>query len=96
MQDKYAYKAVDTCFLYGVGPTFEDWIQQEKNRIHPVFIVPYLLFTGILHQSIARQLQEYENKNVILCESLGYDDNVREVLVERICQLLKITEEGVL
>jgi len=58
--------------------------------------VPYLLFTGILRQSIARQLQEYENKNVILCESLGYDDNVREVLVERICQLLKITKEGVL
>jgi len=96
LRDKYAYEAVDTCFLYGVGPTFEDWIQQEKNRIHPVFIVPYLLFTGILRQSIARQLQEYENKNVILCESLGYDDNVREVLVERICQLLKITKEGVL
>jgi len=54
------------------------------------------LFTGILRQSITRRLQDCENKNVILCESLGYDDNVREVLVERIYQLLKITKEGVL
>lgn len=95
LRDKYAYKAVDTCFLYGMGPTFEEWLQQE-NKDNQVFIVPYLLFTGILRQRITKRLQDYENKNIILCESLGYDDNVRKVLVERIYRLLKFTEEGVL
>ncbi|MFF2795485.1 sirohydrochlorin chelatase [Lysinibacillus xylanilyticus] len=95
LRDKYAYEAVDTCFLYGMGPTFEEWLQQE-NKGNQVFIVPYLLFTGVLRQNITKRLQDYENKNVILCESLGYDDNVRKVLVERIYQLIKFTKEGVL
>lgn len=95
LRDKYAYEAVDTCFLYGMGPTFEEWLQQE-NKGNQVFIVPYLLFTGVLRQNITKRLQEYENKNVILCESLGYDDNVRKVLVERIYQLIKFTKKGVL
>ncbi|MED3801798.1 sirohydrochlorin chelatase [Lysinibacillus xylanilyticus] len=95
LRDKYAYEAVDTCFLYGMGPTFEEWLQQE-NKGNQVFIVPYLLFTGVLRQNITKRLQDYENKNVILCESLGYDDNVRKVLVERIYQLIKFTKKGVL
>ncbi|MFJ8513698.1 sirohydrochlorin chelatase [Lysinibacillus xylanilyticus] len=95
LRDKYDYEAVDTCFLYGMGPTFEEWLQQE-NKDNQVFIVPYLLFTGVLRQNITKRLQDYENKNVILCESLGYDDNVRKVLVERIYQLIKFTKKGVL
>ncbi|MFJ7890148.1 sirohydrochlorin chelatase [Lysinibacillus xylanilyticus] len=95
LRDKYAYEAVNTCFLYGMGPTFEEWLQQE-NKGNQVFIVPYLLFTGVLRQNITKRLQDYENKNVILCESLGYDDNVRKVLVERIYQLIKFTKKGVL
>ncbi|MFJ7731791.1 sirohydrochlorin chelatase [Lysinibacillus sp. NPDC097231] len=94
LRDKYAYEAVDICFLYGKGPTFEEWLQQNKRANH-VFIVPYLLFTGILRESITKRLQDYENKNITLCESLGYDNNVRKVLVERICELLTL-KEGVL
>ncbi|QDP99916.1 sirohydrochlorin chelatase [Lysinibacillus fusiformis] len=89
LRDKYAYVAVDTCFLYGVGQSFEEWLQQKQNNNNRVFIVPYLLFTGILHQSIAKRLMGYEKKNIILCESLGYDDNVRKALVERIHELLQ-------
>ncbi|CAM5343295.1 putative cytosol aminopeptidase OS=Lysinibacillus sphaericus OX=1421 GN=pepA PE=3 SV=1 [Lysinibacillus sphaericus] len=48
----------------------------------------HLLFTGILRQSIAKRLQGYEVNNMILCNSLGYDDNVRKVLVERIMDLI--------
>jgi len=96
LRDKYAYISVDTCFLYGIGPTFEEWLQQKNNEVDPVFIVPYLLFTGILRQSITKRLQEYENRNITLCESLGYDHNVRKVLVERIVELLACHKEGVL
>ncbi|MFJ7370525.1 sirohydrochlorin chelatase [Lysinibacillus sp. NPDC098008] len=95
LRTKYHYKAVDTCFLYGMGPTFEEWLQQEQYKQQQVFIVPYLLFTGILRQSITKRLQGVEGKNIILCESLGYDDNVKKVLVERIDELLHFKEEGV-
>lgn len=96
LREKYAYTAVDTCFLYGIGPTFEEWLQQKKNKTDQVFIVPYLLFTGILRKSITKRLQEYEGRTITLCESLGYDENVRKVLVERITELLACHKEGVL
>ncbi|WP_155589944.1 sirohydrochlorin chelatase [Lysinibacillus cavernae] len=95
LRTKYHYKAVDTCFLYGMGPTFEDWLQQDNGKQQQVFIVPYLLFTGILRKSIKKRLQEFDSKNMLLCESLGYDDNVKKVLVERIHELLHFKEEGV-
>ncbi|CAM5337469.1 Sirohydrochlorin chelatase OS=Lysinibacillus sphaericus OX=1421 GN=LS41612_05370 PE=4 SV=1 [Lysinibacillus sphaericus] len=74
----------------------EEWLAQRKQDNEQVFIVPYLLFTGILRQSIAKRLQGYEVNNMILCNSLGYDDNVRKVLVERIMDLIKrnYLEEG--
>lgn len=95
LRTKYNYYSVETCFLYGMGPTFEDWLQQAKVEQQQVFIVPYLLFTGILRQSITKQLQGFDSKNIMLCESLGYDDNVKKVLVERIDELLQVKEEGV-
>jgi len=95
LRAKYHYKAVDTCFLYGMGPTFEDWLLQVKGKQQQVFIVPYLLFTGILRQSIAKRLQGFDSQNIMLCESLGYDANVKKVLVERIDKLLHFKEEGV-
>jgi len=78
-----------------MGPTFEDWLLQAKGKQQQVFIVPYLLFTGILRQSIAKRLQGLDSQNILLCESLGYDDNVKKVLVERIDELLHFKEEGV-
>lgn len=89
LRDKYAYVAVDVCFLYGTGPTFEEWLQQGQYDQNRVFIVPYLLFTGILRQSITKRLVGYEEQRITLCESLGYDDNVKQVLVERIYELLQ-------
>lgn len=88
LRDKYSYTAVDTCFLYGKGPTFEEWLQQEWHRESRVFIVPYLLFTGLLRQGITKRLVGYEKSNIVLCESLGYDDNVKQVLLERIHEAL--------
>ena len=88
LRDKYSYTAVDTCFLYGKGPTFEEWLQQKWHRESRVFIVPYLLFTGLLRQGITKRLVGSEKSNIVLCESLGYDDNVKQVLLERIHEAL--------
>ncbi|GLC89723.1 sirohydrochlorin chelatase [Lysinibacillus piscis] len=93
LREKYGYPVVDTCFLYGIGPTFEEWLQQQRDTTRPVFIIPYLLFTGILRQSIMKRMQTEASQHMILCESLGYDANVRKVLIERVNELLQ--KEGV-
>lgn len=90
LRDKYSYAVVDTCFLYGTGPTFEEWLQQGRHMQSRVFIVPYLLFTGLLRQGITKRLVGYEDTNIVLCESLGYDDNVKRVLLERIHEVLAL------
>ena len=49
-------------------------------------IVPYLLFTGLLKQSIQKKIEEsqFSDSEVILCECLGYDKNIKQVLVQRV------------
>ncbi|WP_283778301.1 CbiX/SirB N-terminal domain-containing protein, partial [Lysinibacillus sp. D3C2_S12] len=32
LRTKYNYYSVETCFLCGMGPTFEDWLQQAKGE----------------------------------------------------------------
>lgn len=80
-------KQVDTCFLYAVGESFEDKIQElKKQEAEPVFIIPYLLFAGLLKTGIEKKIAmvQQENEAIVLCDCLGYDKNVQRVLIERI------------
>ena len=90
LKQKFQYSTVDTCFLYGNGPSFEDVLQQLNKRERKVFIVPYLLFTGLLKMGIRKKIEKLglSEDQIVLCECLGYDNNVREVLVERVNETL--------
>ena len=89
--EKYPFHRVDVCFLYGADPTFDEAIQQlQKTSKQQVFIIPYLLFTGILMKGIAKKLQSIStNQSFILCEGLGYHSYIQEVLIERVHELLE-------
>lgn len=92
LSDKYPFSRVDVCFLYGATPSFDEaLLQLQKTVPQQVFIIPYLLFTGILMKGIAKRLKEVSSSNqqLILCESLGYHPNIQEVLVERVRELLE-------
>lgn len=93
VQRRFGFQSVSSCFLYGAGPSFHDALEMIKTRDgQQLFIVPYLLFSGLLSRGIEKNIKELqvERSRVILCASLGYDENVRQVLLERVQELLNV------
>ena len=89
---KYSFNKVDVCFLYGAEPSFDEALQQLQQTAHrQVFIIPYLLFSGILMNGIEKKIgqQSTANQQYILCENLGYHKYIQDVLVERVNELLE-------
>lgn len=98
LQSRYHYSKVDVCFLYGKGPSFEKTLEQLKKERHkPVYIVPYLLFTGLLKIGIQNKIEQqgYLANQVVLCDCLGYDENVQQVLIERVKETIYSYRESV-
>lgn len=95
-EKKYALPKVHICFLYGASPTFDeallDLIKGEKKQI---YILPYLLFSGLLMNGIKRKIEEANDgsKQIILCETLGHHSAVPKILSERIDELLHYKEK---
>jgi len=86
LQQKYSFTSVSSCFLYGAGPSFEKTLDEFKKRdVKQVFIVPYLLFSGLLSLGIKKKVEQsaFDESRIILCGSLGYNNHVRQVLIER-------------
>lgn len=93
VRSKFGFSSVKACFLYGAGPAFQDALEAIKERdVKQLFIVPYLLFSGLLSKGIEKDIKasEFDRSRVILCSSLGYDDNVQQVLIERVQEALQI------
>lgn len=90
--EKYSIQQVDVCFLYGSKPSFDEaLLHLQHTNVKQVFIIPYLLFSGILMNDIERKMvdQSAEDQKYILCENLGYHKSIQEVLVERVNELLE-------
>ncbi|WP_203247748.1 sirohydrochlorin chelatase [Sporosarcina beigongshangi] len=91
---KYPFTKVDVCFLYGTSPSFDEALEQlQQTTEQQVFIIPYLLFSGILMNGIERTIAQHSTngQQIILCENLGYHKYVQDVLVERVNDLLAET-----
>ncbi|MEG0471589.1 MAG: sirohydrochlorin chelatase [Solibacillus sp.] len=90
LQEQYHFERVSPCFLYGASPSFDEVTEQlQKRQVKQLFIVPYLLFTGLLRNGIQRKIQSLDASRIILCDSLGYDDSVGQVLMERIEEAIR-------
>lgn len=92
LQQRANIGQVDTCFLYGAGTSFEQIIDQlgQRQQKQVIFVIPYLLFSGLLKTSIEKKIAAVQANNnaIILCECLGYDDNVQAVLIERVYEAI--------
>ena len=98
LKRKYNYAKVDICFLYGNGPSFENALEQLQNKHkNPVYVVPYILFTGLLKMGIQKKMASLGlgDDEVVLCDCLGYDENVRQVLLKRVKETLYSYRESV-
>ena len=92
LQQQYSFAKVRACFLYGKGLSFEQALEQlQQANSQQVFIVPYLLFSGLLSVGIEKQVKAsaFDERRIHLCHSLGYNDKVREVLRQRIEEAMK-------
>lgn len=95
LQRKVSLNEVSTCFLYGKGVSFEEALEQLKIGDRRTFIIPYLLFTGLLKQHIQLKIANIQSSshNTHLCHCLGYDEQVQHVFIDRITQLIKKESE---
>ncbi|ANB60018.1 sirohydrochlorin chelatase [Anoxybacteroides amylolyticum] len=85
--------AVEVCFLASAKPSITDSLQQlNHSSYETIFIVPYLLFTGVLMKKIEAMMQmlPQTSKRWILCHYLGYHPLLEELVREKITQQLSL------
>ncbi|GKV65044.1 MULTISPECIES: sirohydrochlorin chelatase [Sporosarcina] len=84
-QEKTGLQHVNVGYLAACSPHLEEeLVRILEERPAELYILPYLLFTGILLKTIKRTLKKLETATVIhLCDELGYDPAIRTILNER-------------
>ncbi|PID14325.1 sirohydrochlorin chelatase [Sporosarcina sp. P34] len=84
-QEKTKLRDVSVGYLAACEPFYE--VELERLLEHQpknLYILPYLLFTGILMKSIERTLKKTKTTTAIhLCPELGYDPVIQAILNER-------------
>jgi sirohydrochlorin ferrochelatase len=82
---------VDTCFLTAAAPSLEEGLQSaSEGNFEKVFVIPYLLFTGVLMKHINKVIETHQfSRKFYLCNYLGYHSVIEEILVEKVEMLLK-------
>ena len=73
---------VDTAFLTAGTPSFATELAKLEEEYDHIYVMPYLLFTGVLLKRIERRIAAC-SKSVVLCGHLQYDERIKEVLMER-------------
>ncbi|KFN04374.1 sirohydrochlorin chelatase [Bacillus clarus] len=73
--------SVSCCFLAKGTPSFTDELQNITSSASHVYIMPYLLFTGLLLQKIKLHGKNYAN--VTTCNCLQFDTYMKSALLER-------------
>ncbi len=90
--------SVDTCYLAACEPSFEEGLKTaEKSDFKKVFVVPYLLFTGILMKTMEKTIKKINHdstKSFILCDYLGYHQILQDVIVTRVEEVINNTNDS--
>ncbi|MFF2875967.1 sirohydrochlorin chelatase [Gottfriedia sp. NPDC057991] len=80
---------VRTAFLTAGNPRLEDTINNMRKGFQSIYLMPYLLFTGLLLEKIKRRIS-IENEKFYLCGNLQFDELMSQALIERIQEKVKI------
>ncbi|PLR77888.1 sirohydrochlorin chelatase [Bacillus sp. V3-13] len=85
-------RRVDTCYLTAAEPGLEEGLKiAAESPFSKVFVIPYLLFTGILMKTIEKAINNHSQKDYkqyILSNYLGYHPHIESILRERAHELL--------
>ncbi|GKU81958.1 sirohydrochlorin chelatase [Niallia sp. NCCP-28] len=82
---------VDTAFLTAGTPSFATELAKLEEEYDCIYVMPYLLFTGVLLKRVERRIAACA-KSVILCGPLQYDERMKEVLIERMQEQFLLQE----
>lgn len=87
-QSKTKLTDVTIGYMAACEPSFEDALRQAVDKQpHQLFIVPYLLFTGILTKTMERAVKKLNSTSEIyLCRHLGYDPVLGRILAQRVAE----------
>ncbi|MCP3739585.1 sirohydrochlorin chelatase [Rossellomorea sp. BNER] len=83
---KTNYSYVKKCFLAAADPLFEEILEDTLSRnVDFIIVIPYLLFTGRLVKGMKKTILSMSaDKEIILCDYLGFHPYLEEILVERV------------
>ncbi len=83
---------IETCYLAATRPSLVEGLERTaKEPFQHVYVLPYLLFTGVLMKEIQQKLDwlsEKTAKQYTLCPYLGFDERLVQLLITRVQQLL--------
>ncbi|MED1741758.1 sirohydrochlorin chelatase [Bacillus swezeyi] len=80
-------ETVIPCFMTACKPYYRDvFAELEEARGKTTFIVPYLLFTGMLMNEIEREVEKLKetNPDVVLTEYLGFHPHIQQAFLNRV------------
>jgi sirohydrochlorin ferrochelatase len=91
LQERLGSGSVQDCYLHGASLKFTEALHKaEKSECDEIYVIPYLLFTGRLMNSMKKTIHGMEkisSKKYVLCSCLGYHHNIERILKERVLEL---------
>ncbi|AGT30819.1 sirohydrochlorin ferrochelatase [Geobacillus genomosp. 3] len=96
LQEKTNAPHVDVCFLAAIHPTLDEGLERASaSGYRHVFVVPYLLFTGLLMKTVERKLRTLpvSHQQWHLCSYLGYHPRL-VTLIQQQVQSLSAAKKG--
>lgn len=91
LEKKINVAKINVCYLAAQNPTFEEGLQREiVHGAKNVFIVPYLLFTGLLMLHIEKRVQDIKSpgQSFIVCNQIGSSKQISTFFVKRVYETL--------
>ncbi|MGY4690581.1 sirohydrochlorin chelatase [Salibacterium sp. K-3] len=93
LQEQTGVEEVKSAFLAAAAPTFDEGLAAvAESRAEHVYVVPYLMFTGLLMQEMQEkidQVNKMAGPEMKLCDYLGYDEELQEVLKQRTLETME-------
>ncbi|WEG18146.1 sirohydrochlorin chelatase [Alkalihalophilus pseudofirmus] len=83
---------IEVCYIAATRPSVDQGLEKiTRSPYKKVFVLPYLLFTGVLMKGLQKKLDQWSLETgieSILCPYLGFDNDMKEVLVKRVEEVL--------
>ncbi|MDQ0205650.1 sirohydrochlorin chelatase [Alkalicoccobacillus murimartini] len=83
---------IEVCFIAATHPTVDEGLMKAARLASDtIYVIPYILFTGVLMNGLQKQLTELNqqtDKTFILGDYLGFDDQLIHVLAKRTKEVL--------